>query len=96
LPVYGTFGDNTNTITNAIEMNTIPRPNGNNDSSVAPSPPLIHRDTHNTSNAFMSPTIDIWIALASLGVAIMQFVQGILLLRNFGTGKFSLYFRLRH
>jgi hypothetical protein len=46
LPVYGTFGDNTNTITNAIEMNTIPRPNGNNDSSVAPSPPLIHRDTH--------------------------------------------------
>jgi hypothetical protein len=75
LPFYRAFGDNTNTKTNAIEMNTISVPHGNNESSLSPSPRLIHRNTHNTSDARMSPTIDTWIALASLGVAIMQFVH---------------------
>jgi hypothetical protein len=67
LPFYRTVGDEM-TYTNAIAMNTITEPNYNNDSGMAANTRPNRNDIYNKANT--------WIALASLGVAIMQFVQG--------------------
>jgi hypothetical protein len=69
LPFYRTVGDNSST--NAVEMSTFTEPNDNsseNDSGVAAITQSNRNDNYNKANT--------WIALASLGVAIMQFVQG--------------------
>jgi hypothetical protein len=66
LPFYRTVGDKSSI--NAIEMSTITEPNHNNNSRMATITQPSRNDNYNKANT--------WIALASLGVAIMQFVQG--------------------
>jgi hypothetical protein len=64
---------------NDIEMNTITEPgriDSTGDSGATASTRLIRNDARNTRDTRPRTTIDTWIALASLGVAVMQFVQG--------------------
>jgi hypothetical protein len=62
-----------------IEMNTVTEPNHNDshrDSGAGANTHLISDVARNTGHTTPKTTIDTWIALASLGVAVMQFVQG--------------------
>jgi hypothetical protein len=64
---------------NATEVTTITGPNRNDfnkDSDTIASTQSIHNDGQNNVNTGINITIDTWIALAPLCVAIMQFGQG--------------------